>query len=659
MAVNQTIHYELATAADLSRLAIDLNEVDASTIIVGFNASTEWFPTELELARLVACARSSGRRLIAERTGGRFAERAVMLGFQDIAVVSDSPSVNQQTTSSLRMASEDATSVLPDTSSIGPDEQPTTVVSATVASDQNEQPTAVVPPSERFQDTDSLATYRPQTVPEPSSSSTSDPGSETVTAPDSDSKTDATSESDLIGPPLPAAFLAESEVESQHRENSRRSSHVSARGRVSEKPIPAPVEIGRLPSSESSAVPCESPPSAIAELPRRSHRSRRAMLKISAAILAPILVLGVIAAILVYMLPTATVTLVPREESISSTLTYGVASTTIDLDVAIDPERVASTSTAEAARNATGERFEAVGTAGGTIQITNPLPHEVTIPAGTELPGPQGVMYYTAQDVQLSAADPYGSMSFGSGAVGVYAGVIGPDGNIDAGLLTGQLGNQMFYTNPEGIWGGRLEQYSVLTEDDIQSVRQSVADELSGIVEDEFYAQIPDGFEIVPGTLSISEPEIQVSGVAGEDAQQVTASGSISIEAYVYDPAELHQLAGDEADRQLARQGGSERILLAETVTLKEPTELGSADPAFQINVEAIARTVITEAEREQLLQEITGISREDAEALLQSNPKVDRYEIVIEPDWFFDRMPEITSRISIHVSSGDQTASR
>ncbi|MEX2426107.1 MAG: hypothetical protein WD401_05010, partial [Thermomicrobiaceae bacterium] len=346
------------------------------------------------------------------------------------------------------------------------------------------------------------------------------------------------------------------------------------------------------------------------------------------------------------------------EEPISASLTYGVAISGESYDISVDPTSLSSESSAEATRQATGERFEPAGTAAGTIQITNPLTNEVTIPAGTEIPGANGVTYYTAEDVRLPAADPFGSQSFGSGSVGVYAGIIGPNGNLDAGALTGQLGTQMFYTNPGAIAGGRMDRYPVINEDDVNAVRGEVESALAEIARDEFMQEIPESMELVPGSIEIGQPDVEVSASAGDDGESVSAAGTISVSGQVYDPSELHEIAGSEADRQLARQGGSEHILLAESVTLRDPTDLPGETPAFKIDVEAMARKVITESEREAIIGQLAGLSRSEAEAILEDHPKVERFQVDIQPDWLLDRMPEIASRIDVHVSSGESTAS-
>jgi hypothetical protein len=71
-----------------------------------------------------------------------------------------------------------------------------------------------------------------------------------------------------------------------------------------------------------------------------------------------------------------------------------------------------------------------------------------------------------------------------------------------------------------------------------------------------------------------------------------------------------------------------------------------------------MTRQVITESEKEAIIEEITGLSRSETEAVLARHPKVARHQISIEPGWLPDRMPELSSRISINVSSGEPTAS-
>lgn len=632
MAAQQTIHYELANETDLDQLVDDMSSIEASTIIVAFRKSPRWEASDLDLARLVAAARNWRKQLIAEKGNNAVADRAVLAGFRDQAVVSDGPDPALRDTNAFNMSS-------------GVDEEPTAAISSLTS-----EPTSLITPDDRYDSTANLATYRPI--------------NRDVTI--SWNSAEAPNHNEEPDEPVDQVDIPRSRkpirLEQQNRSRSSvfrtvNATPLAAVARTPANPVSSPAERYAVSAQDGTLVSTEDDASE-QEPDSTPFWQRIGPVKLAAAVLAPVLVIVVMAAMAVYMLPTAEITLVPQEESVSSSLTYGVAATGTDFDISLDPSPLTNTSSAEITREATGERYEPAGTASGSIQITNPLTNEVTIPAGTEIPGSNGVMYYTAEDLRIAAADPYGSMAFGSGQVGVYAGVTGPDGNIEAGALTGQLGTQMFYTNPGEISGGWMQAFSVITEDDIEAARQQVEDELLEKAESDFLDSVPTGLNVIEDSLEVSEPEIEVSAEAGEDGESVSASGTITVRAQIFDPSELHQLAGAEADRLLARQGGSDRILLAETVAMKDPMNLNDEDSAFRIEVEAVARKVITEAEKTEIVEGLKGMDREEAEEYLSDHPKLQRHQITIEPDWLPDRLPEITSRISVHVSSGEPTAS-
>ncbi len=125
-----------------------------------------------------------------------------------------------------------------------------------------------------------------------------------------------------------------------------------------------------------------------------------------AAIGAPLIVLAIVAGILMYILPTATVTLVPVEKTISADLVYGFATSGTNYDVSIQPVPVTHTTMFDKEIPTTGERFEPDGSAAGTVLLTNPQLQAVTIPSGTALPGKNGINYITQKDVTIPEGRP-------------------------------------------------------------------------------------------------------------------------------------------------------------------------------------------------------------------------------------------------------------
>ncbi|MEX2425195.1 MAG: hypothetical protein WD401_00355, partial [Thermomicrobiaceae bacterium] len=284
MAANHTIHYEISSNADLERLVADLPSLDEGTIIVAFDQSKSWHVTDLQMARLVATARTSGKQLIAERGTGPAAEQAARFGFRDVGMVTDSP-VNDW---------REATS--------------TSVV--------NDDPTAVIVQSDRFLSTANLATYRPVDY----------------------------------QPEMKWHSQSGEEKHSEQNDDSSVSTHaVSATGVTTV--IQAPVIWGtslRLPRATIDAsAPAPSPTGpaknatakanqdgqVLSQPTRRWPKSR--VLKLAAAIVAPLLVLTVIGAMALYMLPTADVILVAEEDPICASLTYGVAISGESYDISV------------------------------------------------------------------------------------------------------------------------------------------------------------------------------------------------------------------------------------------------------------------------------------------------------------------------------------
>jgi hypothetical protein len=612
MATQLTIHYELSSLDDLNQLSLELPDTDAGTFIVAFDSSSGWSPTDLEIARLVASARTAGKRLFAESRSGAAAERAVLLGFVESAIVTDDPALSDRATTVIQTASE----------------APTTILKA----------------GDRYTSTANLATYRP-----PDRDITFTWHGRGVPV----NLVAGAALKPLAGPITWRPISSSTRVSAPSTPGSP---GMTSAAETATSPQLAPGGL-RKPTRVQNSSDSDSGKRA-EEILEPTRPRRFGKIRIAVAMIALLLTLGAAAAMAAYYLPEADVLIVPREESVTSRLTYGVAVPGTNVDIAIDPSPISITLTAEATRSSTGERFEPAGVAGGILQITNALPSEVTVPAGTEFPGANGIMYYSSEDVRIPPADPFGSRSFGAATVGVYAGVTGPDGNLSAGGLTGQIGSDLFYTNPEGFGGGRMDRFATISEGDVEAIREDVAAQLLDTAEREFLAQAPSELEILPGSLTIGDPEIEVEGEANQDGDMVSAAGQITVKALAFDPNELHELAGSEADRLLARQGRSDRILLAETVRIDEPASIDEDGLAYEITVRAVARIVITEAEREEIANAIAGMSQGEAESYLAGNPKIARHSVQVDRSWLFDRMPQIASRINVQVSSGEQTAS-
>ncbi len=394
--------------------------------------------------------------------------------------------------------------------------------------------------------------------------------------------------------------------------------------------------------------------------PERRHRFPRPSKRVAilaAAIGAPIIVLAIVAGILMYVLPTATVTLVPVEQSISADLVYGLATPGKTYDVTIQPVSVSHTTTFDKKIATTGERFVADGTATGNVLLTNSAVQPVTVPAGTAMTGKNGMKYVTQKDVTVPAADPFGSLSFGSATVAVAASAAGTDGNTDAGTIIGQLNSGIFFNNHDAITGGTMKRIAVVSQADIDALKKAAEADLSSRSQSEFAASIAEGMQVVPNSQTTSDPTYQYSLKAGQDGTDVSIHATQTVTAQVFDPGKLNALAKDEAARQLASKVGSNEIILSDTVTIGDPVALPGGT-SFSRRASAQTRAVISTDEQARLEQQIIGKDETAAEAIIKSMKDVASYNIVLKPDWLPKRMPQLNSHVKIVVSSSNDASS-
>lgn len=381
-----------------------------------------------------------------------------------------------------------------------------------------------------------------------------------------------------------------------------------------------------------------------------SGGKRKALL--AAAIVAPLLVLGMVAGILYYVVPTATITLVPNERRIAADLTYGLAAPGANYDITIQPSPVSHTATFDKTIPTTGERFEPDGTASGEVLFTNPFTTPVTVPAHTELKGTNGVTYLTQQDVTVPGSDPFGALVFGTAPVKIVASQPGPVGNTDPGTVVGQLSLGVFYSNRSAVDGGTQKRIPVVTEADIAALKAAAEQDLQARAQKEFTDSIDPALKLVPNSIQQGDVALQFNHEAGQDAAEVSVTGTLEVRGQVFDPAKAREQARDEAGRRLAAMAGPREILLGDTLTIGDPTPLNAEGTAFKVHSEGAVRAVVTDEERADLASSLIGKDLAAARQEIDGLGNVASYDIKVSPDWLPARMPQIGSHITVDVTS-------
>lgn len=373
------------------------------------------------------------------------------------------------------------------------------------------------------------------------------------------------------------------------------------------------------------------------------------------------LTLALVAAVLVtFLLPAATIAITPVESNVSASLTYGVALPGTDWDIAIQPQTVSTTLTFSATIPTTGERFEPDTAARGSVLLTNASTSEIVVPAGTIVANETGVQFTTTTDVTVPAADPYGSLTIGSATVEVVAVAPGPDSNVEAETLYGQLDSGIYYLNRDPIGGGANRRIATVSPTDIDTLNQRAKTDLDARSIGAIDKQLANGQQLLDGTERRGQLRTTFDRAAGADADTLRLDASLTISAEAYSLGNIHGEARAAVADQLRVQAGDRAAVLADTLQTSEPLPIvGSNGTAFSVNATARVRAIVRQEELDALRGSLTGKDAGEALARIEQIPGVGSVRIDRSPTWLGKQMPRLESRIQIEVINAPRVSTQ
>ena len=398
--------------------------------------------------------------------------------------------------------------------------------------------------------------------------------------------------------------------------------------------------------------------------PLRRKASKRIGKAAGIATLVALALLIASSAIMVALIaPQATITLVPTTSLISADVSYGIAGQASHFDIAIEPVQVVGEISYSVTIPTTGTRSEPDGFATGELLLTNPLTSEGYLPAGSTFATASGITFTTLEDVVIPAADPFGSLTMGSALTPIQAVNPGPDANVPAQSLSGQLASGLFYSNREETWGGSMREIATVAGTDVETLRSLATDGLASQHQPEIAGLVPPGQELVEGSASVGEVQFSFNLEPGIDAAEVSVVAVQTLSAQVYDPHELHRMAADELSRRLTGSVPRENVLLADSVSKSDPSVIPteSGNPEYRMSASARTRMVLDPVVVAALKDDLVGVSEAEAASKVALVKGVARFDIEYGPEWFpLNWPPRLESRIAINIDdrAATETAS-
>ncbi len=381
----------------------------------------------------------------------------------------------------------------------------------------------------------------------------------------------------------------------------------------------------------------------------------RTPLLVALGVIALVVVVGAVAAYL--LLPSATIAITPRQETIGPTSFQVVADPSVsepDLEAGVVPATVIEVPLeASDTFAATGKRVEEQR-ATGTVRFEN-LDFTATnsIAKGAVVSTESGIRFRTDKAITIPRAELVGLTVVPSAAtVTVTAVDAGPEGNVAQNSITSEPRgeNPLFLnvTNPEPTSGGSREEFPRVTQEDVDA---AVAD-LQGALTDAFDTQLADpdlgggDVSVFPDTAALGDTtwSTDLEALVGQEIESFDLGGGATGTVMAVDETPIGTIA--ETRLGAAVEPGYELVPDSSDIQVDE----GTAEDGvirFPVTVTASQVRVFDPAEVEAL---ILGMTPDDAAAVLEEYGTAD---IVLWPDWV-SSIPTMDGRVQVVIVDED-----
>jgi hypothetical protein len=371
-----------------------------------------------------------------------------------------------------------------------------------------------------------------------------------------------------------------------------------------------------------------------------------------------LLLVAVIGMAVVGRVHTAAVVVVPAEQSFSRVVQFAVSVLPTD-----DPNTLQTTFfetpiSRDVDAPATGKTTVPDGTAAGTMTFRSRADGATSIKAGTTLKGPHDVSYALQSDVVVPGLD-FVRGQLGEASAKVRATQPGPAGNLGAGYSARYSDNVTFISGE--ITGGTEKQVPVVTDDDIAGARARLESDVRMRALTEVNAVLPAGVTALNDYLTLGTPTATAQPASGAQSDSVHVHVVVTARLPVYRNADFDALIDrrlTEAVREAGGGGDGKQQVLSPTVVKEKPVFVDVQGPhvRYYATVTGRTRSVIADADVQQLRHDLTGKDDATARRILAGAPYLQGSTITYGPAWLPGplraRMPRDTAHLRIRIET-------
>ena len=330
------------------------------------------------------------------------------------------------------------------------------------------------------------------------------------------------------------------------------------------------------------------------------------------------------------VVPTATVTITPTSQDLSTTYTITAVTRTPDPAQHQVQARLlysASSALAKTTVNASGVGHTPATIATGTLTFYNSSPSPVTIPAGMVFTTASGVEIVTARAASIPAGNPPTVVQTTVTAHAVYAGA---SGNIPTLAFNNVpcCANGVFVQNRGAFRGGQDQQsYTYVEQSDIDEAASALELSLAPGVQAALQQQIQAQEHLVSSPRCL--PASSSDHAAGEQAATVTVTVMMGCTGEVYDQRAAQAMAQALLVTDPAQNPGKGYVLVGNiTTAVTNATADTKGSVSLLVHAQGIWVYQFNTAQKQALVKLIAGKSQQVAQSLLLQQEGVEQTTI-------------------------------
>ena len=310
------------------------------------------------------------------------------------------------------------------------------------------------------------------------------------------------------------------------------------------------------------------------------------------------------------------------------TISFAVGGRNAFDDDVIAAQNITAAIDAEATTKATGK--EEVGEkAEGTVTFYNNDGDPIKLSKGTEISASNGQVFIVNDDVTVASAsgDIFSGTEPGTKDGSVTAKDIGDDGNVPSGTRFSVGSNSnLAARNDKAFSGGSSKELTVISEDDLEVLRQDIIKKAQGKGKTELSKQAAKDLTVLPvvGGSSLEKP--QYSGDVGDEAKEVTLKAIVVFSGVAYDEADLKEYV--ESVFQEKYDGES----FADDSIKQTLSDIDFADDETVEADVSMQAGLIPEIDKDEILATSQGKSAKETQRMVSSLPQVIQSEVVFSP---------------------------